>query len=208
MGLFSKLRSGVILILIALLGVIIDDCYHLFKDWFGSQIGGLPLTLSQFIFILIAIIGIVLIALDLLERRKPKSIPINNLLVKFTEFQKSWYEKWRKQIESIQLCKPQNREIPWYADQIRIIMSQIEVENIPLKPLLKKQINSFVSDAGDFGLRILLYFPDGGASGDILSDTTQRKRTVDSLIENGDKLVDRLDDLILQIKGDFKSGSS
>jgi hypothetical protein len=137
------------------------------------------------------------------KKRKPtRPKLIQDLLVTLLEFQQSWYNKWRRSIENLEIRKPENGQISWYSDELRRIMAQINTEEIPMKPDLKKQIDEFVKKIGEIGGRIHRIFPDEGAS-IAMYDARYRQGTIQPILQQCDEVVKSLNYLIPQIKDAF-----
>lgn len=122
-----------------------------------------------FVSVPIGVLGIILIIYGLKRKTavapagkmvvvRPRSI--KDLLIKLIDFQNSWSDKWRPLIETGDLRKPQNGEISWYSDQLRIMLARIASEGISLKLYVEKQIREFAADAGKLGARVLRTFND------------------------------------------------
>ena len=122
--------------------------------------------------------------------------PVLELITKLREYQISWPDKWKPQIESGKLRKPQNAEISWYSDQIRVLLARITSEHITINSTLEKAIRDFSADAGKFGSRILeVFYLDWGA--DPMTYTHSIKQ---SFLEDGESLVVRLETIIAQLE--------
>jgi len=121
--------------------------------------------------------------------------PIKDLLLRLTEFHRGWHEKWRKRVESAMLRSPENGEITWYAVEVKRIVSQIEAEAVSINPELKAQIKGFADEAVVFGEKIYSIFPDQGVSIAAYVEAIKQR-----LLQQGDALIDKLDDLIPQVK--------
>lgn len=68
----SKLKQGIVFIIIAVLYAVISDFYEQFKNFLGGQLSKLSLTPADLLFLIIGLVGGALVVVDILGKRRAK----------------------------------------------------------------------------------------------------------------------------------------